>query len=73
MRYLAGEVERLLREERKMAFVAGPRQVGKTTLARALLGEVGQGGNYFNWDVESQRPASRSLWKFSSETSLVRT
>ncbi len=57
MRYLAGEVERLLREERKMAFVAGPRQVGKTTLARALLGEVGQGGNYFNWDVESQRRA----------------
>jgi uncharacterized protein len=36
-----------------MAFVAGPRQVGKTTLARALL-PVGERG-YFNWDVDLHR------------------
>ena len=30
--------------------VGGPRQVGKTTLARRLLQEVGQ-GTYFNWDA----------------------
>lgn len=40
-------------DERKMAFVAGPRQVGKTTMARALLADPDEG--YFNWDVESHR------------------
>ena len=35
-RYLATQVERDL--ARKMVFVAGPRQVGKTTLARMLCG-----------------------------------
>lgn len=38
-----------------MAFVAGPRQVGKTTLVRHLLERAAQPGNYFNWDVESHR------------------
>ncbi len=37
-----------------MAFVAGPRQVGKTTLAQALLPSK---RGYFNWDVESHRRA----------------
>lgn len=57
MRYLAPELLRLLAEERKMAFVAGPRQVGKTTLVRHLLERAGQPENYFNWDVESSRKA----------------
>src|SRR5262249_23323793 len=39
---------------RKMAFVAGPRQVGKTTLAQSVLGT---GAGYFNWDVTSHRRA----------------
>jgi predicted AAA+ superfamily ATPase len=33
----------------KMAFVTGPRQVGKTTLAKELLEERGD-GRYLNWD-----------------------
>ncbi len=49
-RYLAGRVRRDL--ERKMVFVAGPRQVGKTTLARSLPGAC-QG--YLNWDAEEDR------------------
>ena len=49
-RYLAAQVERDL--SRKMVFVAGPRQVGKTTLARMLLGSP-QG--YLNWDVADDR------------------
>jgi len=53
VRYLRPAIEAVLHEERKMAFVAGPRQVGKTTLARSLLGEGSPG--YFNWDVESHR------------------
>ncbi len=38
--------------KRKMVFVAGPRQVGKTTLALALPG--GPAG-YLNWDVSEHR------------------
>jgi uncharacterized protein len=53
-RYLTQEIRRLWAEEGKMAFVAGPRQVGKTTLARQLLEPAGA---YFNWDVESSRRA----------------
>lgn len=49
-RYLAAQVERDLR--RKMVFVAGPRQVGKTTLARSL---PGASAGYLNWDVPEGR------------------
>lgn len=40
---------------KRMAFVAGPRQVGKTTLALALLGQgaTAQHPGYLNWDVPS--------------------
>jgi len=34
---------------RKMVFLSGPRQVGKTTYARSLLERERKGG-YFNWD-----------------------
>ena len=49
-RYLAAQVQRDLR--RKMVFVGGPRQVGKTTLALALL--KGQQG-YLSWDIPEHR------------------
>lgn len=35
-----------------MAFLSGPRQVGKTTLVRGLLGKDGA---YFNWDIDEDR------------------
>ncbi len=45
----------------KMAFVSGPRQCGKTTLAESLLVAAGHEANYFNWDdVEFRR-----LWLHS--------
>jgi uncharacterized protein len=50
LRYLASQVQRDL--ARKMVFVAGPRQVGKTTLARSLPG--GEDG-YLNWDASEHR------------------
>lgn len=65
-RYLKPQIERDL--DAKMVFVAGPRQVGKTTLARSVAGaEAG----YLNWDVAEHReqilrrrlPAS-DLWVF---------
>ncbi|MEW6511376.1 MAG: ATP-binding protein [Bacteroidota bacterium] len=55
LRYLNAEIERSLRHERKMVFVPGPRQVGKTTLARRLLYETGADGLYFNWDIDAHR------------------
>lgn len=65
-RYLRPQVLEDLR--RKMVFVAGPRQVGKTTLARGL---PGADEGYLNWDVPEHRerilrrelPPSR-LWIF---------
>ncbi len=35
-----------------MVFVAGPRQVGKTTLAKSVPGAL---PGYLNWDVRSDR------------------
>lgn len=49
-RYLTGQVKKDL--EKKMVFVAGPRQVGKTTLSLALDG--GEDA-YLNWDVAEHR------------------
>ena len=65
-RYLVPQIRRDL--AKKMVFVAGPRQVGKTTLAKSLPG--GQAG-YLNWDVAEHRerilrrelPATK-LWVF---------
>lgn len=50
-RYLARAVARTL-AARRMAFVGGPRQVGKTTLALAQLGPDATEKHpaYFNWD-----------------------
>jgi predicted AAA+ superfamily ATPase len=65
-RYLEAQVVADL--QRKMVFMAGPRQVGKTTLARSLPGaEIG----YLSWDIPEHRerilrgelPPS-SLWIF---------
>jgi predicted AAA+ superfamily ATPase len=49
-RYLRDQIEKDLR--RKMVFIAGPRQVGKTTLA---LGLAGAAKGYLNWDVAEHR------------------
>ena len=65
-RYLDPQVRADL--ARKMVFVAGPRQVGKTTLARSLPGAAAA---YLSWDIAEHRerilrqqlPASK-LWIF---------
>lgn len=51
-RYLTAQVKADL--ERKMVFLAGARQVGKTTLAKGLSG--GSRG-YLNWDAAEDRQA----------------
>lgn len=42
---------------RHMVFLAGPRQVGKTMLAKNWLGKKGSSTLYFNWDDPSTRRA----------------
>lgn len=39
----------------KMVFVGGPRQVGKTTLAKAVLSKNFPTGRYLNWDYDEDR------------------
>jgi uncharacterized protein len=52
MRYLSPYVLQDLQS--KMVFVGGPRQVGKTTMAKDLLTAFPQ-GRYFNWDFDDDR------------------
>jgi uncharacterized protein len=47
--------------KRKMVFVAGPRQCGKTTLAKAILSQ--QQGRYYNWgDDDDRRSILKKNW-----------
>jgi len=52
-RYLTTTITEDLRE--KMVFIGGPRQVGKTTLARDLVGSHFRKTAYFNWDNKQDR------------------
>jgi predicted AAA+ superfamily ATPase len=60
MRYLQSVVQKDL--QKKMVFLGGPRQVGKTTLAQAILKTMptDAGGVYLNWDDENDK---RSILK----------
>jgi predicted AAA+ superfamily ATPase len=49
-RYLTAQINADLKK--KMVFVAGPRQVGKTTLAKQILGSK---KGYLNWDIPADR------------------
>jgi predicted AAA+ superfamily ATPase len=65
MRYLA---ERMARDLlRKMVLLAGPRQCGKTTLAKSLLDDRGQ---YFNWDITRDRSIIREI-AWPKDASLI--
>lgn len=56
--------------EKKMVFIAGPRQSGKTTLAEMLLNKTN--GTYYSWDIDKHRKLIRDneldlktkLWVF---------
>lgn len=68
MRYITTGIQADL--PRKMVVIGGPRQVGKTTLARHLLAGA-KGGRYFNWDYDEDRQALlRKHWS-RDDTLLV--
>ncbi len=53
-RYLREELHQHYRDNRQMLFLSGPRQVGKTTVAKMLVDAFAK-GQYFNWDNQSHR------------------
>lgn len=63
-RYLKVQIEQDL--QRKMVFLSGPRQVGKTTLARSLRE---QDLGYLNWEIDDDR--ERILRKRLPNTTLL--
>ena len=54
-RLIHNDIEKIGLDNHKMVFLSGPRQAGKTTLAKELLK---QKSNYFNWDA----PQFRKQW-----------
>lgn len=63
-RYLLKDIKQIL--ERKMAFIGGPRQVGKTTLSLSLIQPASiKNPQYFNWDdFEDQKSILSSKISF---------
>ena len=56
----------------KMVFVGGPRQVGKTTLARELVAPHFNVSSYYNWDNRSDRSKiMRSEWPGNAQLIIL--
>jgi len=53
-RYLESLINEVCFDANKMAFISGPRQCGKTTMAKLLLKQRGK-GVYYNWDETTFR------------------
>ncbi|HVR72819.1 MAG TPA: AAA family ATPase, partial [Planctomycetota bacterium] len=65
MRYLVPHLRKDLRE--KLVLLSGPRQVGKSTLAKGLLDEE---GIYLNWDIRQDKRVIRDA-AWPKDASLV--
>ena len=63
-RYLTEIIDKDALKNKKMAFISGPRQVGKTTLGKRILKDLNN--NYFSWDETK----SRRIWTKSPEKLL---
>lgn len=64
-RYLSQYIQEVAFASNKMAFVSGPRQCGKTTMAKMMLKER-ESGNYYSWDEVK----FRRQWKIDPNTLL---
>jgi predicted AAA+ superfamily ATPase len=56
-RYLLPYIQKLALKRHKMAFISGPRQIGKTTLSKMIMNNYSQ-ASYLNWDEST----FRKLW-----------
>lgn len=68
MRYITPYILEDLKK--KMVFIGGPRQVGKTTLGQALLSGHYPQGRYLNWDYDDDRRDILQK-KWSSDNTLL--
>ncbi|MBL7003711.1 MAG: ATP-binding protein [Gammaproteobacteria bacterium] len=69
MRYMQKNILHDLKT--KMVFLAGPRQVGKTTLAKTILNQRDSIGRYFNWDyTQDKQSILKEKWA-ESDTLLI--
>ena len=57
--------------KKKMVFIGGPRQVGKTTLAKSILDSNYPDGRYMNWDFDDDRQDILQKKWSSGDTLLV--
>lgn len=75
-RYLFNDLNALSLDRHKMAFISGPRQVGKTTLAKKMQSDFDE-SLYRNWDETEFRrlwvKSPNDLKKFFDLTSLRKT
>ncbi len=62
-RYLSAAISEDALKDKKIAFISGPRQVGKTTMGKSLLKSK---NNDFNWDQSS----FKRIWTKSPEKTL---
>jgi predicted AAA+ superfamily ATPase len=58
LRYLETVIKKDALAAHKIAFISGPRQVGKTTMVRSIFASAGQAENYYSWDDDE----FRALW-----------
>jgi predicted AAA+ superfamily ATPase len=69
-RYLSSTILEDLKE--KMVFIGGPRQVGKTTLARVMLASHFREAAYFDWDNSRDRKRIMAAeWPGSAELIIL--
>lgn len=54
-RYLQDYIVTDALDSHRIAFINGPRQVGKTTMAESLLADLHQEQHYYNWDDDEFR------------------
>ena len=59
-RYIATSIQKLALARKKMAFVSGPRQIGKTTLSKLMMDEFDH-ASYQNWDETTLEDFGQSL------------
>jgi len=58
--------------KKKMVFVGGPRQIGKTTLAKTLIGAHFKEAAYFSWDNKQERQQlMSSQWPGGAELIIL--
>ena len=56
----------------KMVFIGGPRQVGKTTLAREFIAKKFRETGYYNWDRRADRSRiMKSDWPGNAELIIL--